>query len=75
MGSLRGRLLLRQVDGRHDGTDLLVNGVQLDLFTQPKSKLGHTLDAITERFGEHAISRAVKRSEKLTPGRTKKRGT
>lgn len=50
-------------------------GVQLDLFTQPKSKLGRTLDAITERFGEHAISRAVERNAKLTPGRTKKRGT
>ncbi len=50
-------------------------GAQLELFKQPKTKLGRTLDAITERFGEHAISRAVERSEKLTPGRTKKRGT
>lgn len=50
-------------------------GGQLELFQQPKSKLGRTLDAITERFGEHAISRAVERHEKLTPGRSKKRGT
>jgi len=50
-------------------------GVQLELFQRPKSALGKALDAITERFGEHAISRAVGRQEKLTPGRTRKRGT
>ena len=50
-------------------------GAQLDLFTHPKSALGKTLDAITQRFGDRAISRAVGHSEKLTPGRTRKRGT
>ena len=48
---------------------------QLELFTQPKSALGKALDAITERFGERAISRAVEHTEKITPGRTRKRGT
>jgi len=50
-------------------------GVQLELFQRPKSALGKALDAITERFGEQAISRAVERPEKLTPGRSRKRGT
>ena len=50
-------------------------GVQLELFQRPKSGLGKALDAITERFGEQAISRAVERPEKLTPGRNRKRGT
>jgi len=50
-------------------------GSQLELFAAPKSALGKTLDAITERFGERAISRAVGHTEKLTPGRTRKRGT
>jgi DNA polymerase-4 len=50
-------------------------GEQLELFTQPKSALGKALDAITERFGERAISRAVEHTEKITPGRTRKRGT
>jgi DNA polymerase-4 len=49
-------------------------GVQLELFKQPKDALGKALDAITERFGERAISRAVERTEKLSPGRTRKRG-
>jgi DNA polymerase-4 len=50
-------------------------GAQLELFTHPKSALGKALDAITERFGDRAISRATPRAEKLTPGRTRKRGT
>jgi DNA polymerase-4 len=49
-------------------------GVQLELFAKPKDALGKTLDAITERFGERAISRAVERPEKISPGRTRKRG-
>jgi len=48
--------------------------VQLDLFREKKSALGRTLDAITERFGDGAISRAVERPSKITHGRTKKRG-
>jgi hypothetical protein len=39
-----------------------------------KSALGKTLDAINERFGDRAISRAVERPEKITHGRTRKRG-
>jgi DNA polymerase-4 len=50
------------------------NAVQLELFTPPKGALGKTLDAITERFGDGAISRAVERPHKITHGRTKKRG-
>jgi DNA polymerase-4 len=50
-------------------------GAQLELFAAPKNALGKALDAITERFGERAISRAVERTEKITPGRTRKRGT
>jgi DNA polymerase-4 len=50
------------------------NAVQLELFTEPKSALGKTLDAITERFGGRAISRAVERPHKITHGRSKKRG-
>ena len=49
-------------------------GLQLELFKQPKDALGKALDAITERFGERAISRAVERPEKISPGRTRKRG-
>jgi DNA polymerase IV len=49
-------------------------GVQLELFKKPKDALGKALDAITERFGERAISRAVERPEKISPGRTRKRG-
>ena len=48
---------------------------QLDLFSRSKpDRLGPALDAITERFGKGAISRAVDAPEKVTPGRTKKRG-
>jgi hypothetical protein len=47
---------------------------QLDLFTHRQSALGKTLDAITERFGDSAITRAVERPHKITHGRTKKRG-
>jgi hypothetical protein len=47
---------------------------QLDLFTHRTSKLGKTLDAITERFGDRAITRAVDRPHKITHGRSKKRG-
>jgi DNA polymerase-4 len=36
--------------------------------------LGRALDAITERFGASAISRAVDKPEKITHGRTRKRG-
>jgi DNA polymerase-4 len=50
-------------------------GLQLELFQKPASALGKALDAITERFGERAITRAVERQEKLTPGRSRKRGT
>jgi DNA polymerase-4 len=49
-------------------------GVQLELFKKPHDALGKTLDAITERFGSGAISRAVERPEKISPGRTRKRG-
>jgi DNA polymerase-4 len=49
-------------------------GVQLELFKQPHDALGKALDAITERFGSGAISRAVERPEKISPGRTRKRG-
>lgn len=48
--------------------------VQLDLFTHRVSALGKTLDAITERFGDGAITRAVERPQKITHGRTRKRG-
>jgi len=48
---------------------------QLDLFSRPKpDRLGPALDAITERFGKNAISRAVDAPQKVTPGRSKKRG-
>jgi DNA polymerase IV len=47
---------------------------QLDLFARPRDRLGATLDAITERFGDGAISRAVDRPQKITHGRTRKRG-
>jgi DNA polymerase-4 len=47
---------------------------QLDLFAPRRDGLGKALDAITERFGEDAISRAVDRPEKITHGRRKKRG-
>jgi DNA polymerase-4 len=50
------------------------SAVQLELFAAPKSALGKTLDAITERFGDGAISRAVERPHKITHGRSKKRG-
>lgn len=48
--------------------------VQLELFSEKRSALGKTLDAITERFGDQAITRAVDRPHKITHGRTKKRG-
>jgi DNA polymerase-4 len=48
---------------------------QLDLFARPKpDRLGPALDAITERFGKNAISRAVDAPAKVTPGRARKRG-
>jgi DNA polymerase IV len=47
---------------------------QLELFAEPKGALGRTLDAITERFGDRAITRAVDRPHKITHSRTKKRG-
>jgi len=51
------------------------DGTQLDLFSARRTgRLGKALDAITERFGENAISRAVDRPHKITHGRTKKRG-
>jgi DNA polymerase-4 len=48
---------------------------QLELF-QPKreDRLGPTLDAIVERFGANAISRAVEAPNKLTPSSRRKRG-
>jgi DNA polymerase-4 len=52
----------------------LERSVQLDLFAPKKTALGKALDAITERFGIDAISRAVERPQKLTPGRNRKRG-
>jgi DNA polymerase-4 len=51
------------------------HGRQLELFAKPQGALGKALDAITQRFGERAISRAVEHTEKITPGRTRKRGT
>jgi DNA polymerase-4 len=48
--------------------------VQLDLFAHRQTALGKTLDAISERFGDGAIGRAVERPHKITHGRTKKRG-
>jgi DNA polymerase IV len=51
------------------------DGTQLDLFAPRRTgRLGKALDAITERFGKDAISRAVDRPEKITHGRAKKRG-
>jgi DNA polymerase-4 len=50
------------------------SAVQLELFAERKTALGKTLDAITERFGDRAITRAVDRPHKITHGRTKKRG-
>src|SRR5690606_27626372 len=52
----------------------LERGAQLELFARRPDALGRALDAITERFGERAISRAVERPEKITPGRRRKRG-
>jgi len=50
-------------------------GEQLDLFqAKREDKLGPTLDAIIERFGANAISRAVAAPEKLTPSGRRKRG-
>jgi DNA polymerase IV len=48
---------------------------QLELF-RPKrdNRLGSTLDAIVERFGEKAISRAVDAPDKITPSSRRKRG-
>lgn len=47
---------------------------QLDLFQSRNDKLGATLDAITQRFGARAISRAVEAPEKVTAGRRIKSG-
>jgi DNA polymerase-4 len=47
---------------------------QLDLFAQKPDRLGPALDAITERFGKDAISRAVDAPKKVTPSRARKRG-
>ncbi len=49
---------------------------QLDLFAgRPKDeRLGPALDAITARFGKHAIGRAVADPGKLTPSDRRKRG-
>ena len=48
---------------------------QLDLFAPRRNTaLGATLDAITERFGDDAIARAVDKPRKITHSRTKKRG-
>lgn len=48
---------------------------QLELFAATKpDRLGPALDAITERFGKGAISRAVDAPTKITPTRAKKRG-
>jgi DNA polymerase IV len=47
---------------------------QLDLFAQKPDRLGPALDAIAERFGKDAISRAVDAPKKVTPSRARKRG-
>jgi DNA polymerase IV len=47
---------------------------QLDLFAQKPDRLGPALDAIAQRFGKHAISRAVDAPKKVTPSRARKRG-
>ena len=47
---------------------------QLDLFAQEPDRLGPALDAIAERFGKDAISRAVDAPKKVTPSRARKRG-
>jgi len=48
---------------------------QLDLFSKPRDdKLGPALDAIVERFGPNAISRAVDAPHKITPSGRRKRG-
>lgn len=47
---------------------------QLDLFESRRDRLGPTLDAIVERFGKSAISRAVEAPHKLTPSGHRKRG-
>jgi DNA polymerase-4 len=52
----------------------LEQNAQLDLFAPKQTKLGKALDAITQRFGVDAISRAVDKPVKLTPGRNRKRG-
>jgi DNA polymerase-4 len=50
------------------------HGEQLELFQPKRDRLGPALDAIAERFGKGAISRAVDAPEKVTPGRARKRG-
>jgi DNA polymerase-4 len=47
---------------------------QLELFAPKPDRLGPALDAIAERFGRNAISRAVDAPTKVTPSRARKRG-
>jgi DNA polymerase-4 len=47
---------------------------QLELFAPKPDRLGPALDAIAERFGKGAVTRAVDAPEKVTPGRARKRG-
>src|SRR5262245_47633203 len=47
---------------------------QLELFAPKTDRLGPALDAINERFGKNAISRAVDAPTKVTPSRARKRG-
>jgi DNA polymerase-4 len=47
---------------------------QLELFSQKPDRLGPALDAIVQRFGKDAISRAVDAPKKATPSNAKKRG-
>jgi DNA polymerase-4 len=49
-------------------------GEQLELFSSPRDRLGSTLDAIAERFGPNAITRAAEAPPKVTPGSRIKRG-